>query len=152
MTTPDLDYFIRRSGYRSILNYIELLDRIETQLAPARIHVRHFDRAIMVGGDVCVDFCDAVGLDFRQMRPPGQEANQSIRNDVLHQWKDAFMQGGEVGGAAFLRGINTAISAGEDMSGGYAILSETERADLMLEYAPVNTAIHDRYGVNLLQD
>ncbi|MCF7702154.1 hypothetical protein [Loktanella sp. M215] len=149
LTTPDLDHFVRRSGYRGILDYADLLHRVETQLTPARIHVRHFDRAAMRGSDVCSDFCDAIGLDPGLMHRPRQEANQSIRNDVLHQWKAAFMTGGPDAGAAFLRDLNAMIAVGEDMSGSYTILSEEERAALIGEYAAVNAAVRDHYGVDL---
>lgn len=149
LTTADLDHFTRRSGYRGILDYADLLHRVETQLAPARIHVRHFDRAAMYGSDVCSDFCHAIGLDPGLMHRPQREANQSIRNEVLHQWKTAFMTGGPEAGAAFLQDLNVTIAAGENVSGSYAILSDTERAALINEYAAINAVVRDRYGVDL---
>ena len=149
LTAPDLDHFVRRSGYRAILDYADLLHRVETQLAPVRVHVRHFERAALAGADACSDFCQVLGLDPGLMRKPGREANQSIRNDALRHWKDAWTTGGAEAGAAALRNLNAAISAGEDMSGDYTILTEAERAALIADYADANATIRDRYGVDL---
>lgn len=150
LAETDLFHFIKASGYKKMLNYTDMLHRIQTQLRPANIIIRNFNRDEMIGQDVCVDFCSAIGVDAQLMSHPERDANQSISNDVLREWKAIFDDQGGDAAKNFIHQVNVDIENGANYSGDYLILSEKTRARILDEYKSINQTIEDSFGVRVV--
>ncbi len=147
LTEGNLFHFVKQENYVSVLNFSKTLNRIATQLTPARFHVRVFDRAELAGGDVCQDFAALFGWDHSQMFQPPKEANGSIANAVLQELKQVYDTKGETAAAAALVELNARQAAGEDLSGSYSLLREGTRREVLRQYAEINAELETSYGV-----
>lgn len=150
LAEKDLFHFIKVSGYKKMLNYADMLHRIQTQLRPTNIIIRNFNRDEMIGQDVCVDFCSAIGVDAQLMSHPVRDANQSISNDVLREWKTIFDDQGEDAAKKFIHQVNTDIENGANYSGSYLLLSEKTRERILEEYKSINQTIEDCFGIRIV--
>jgi hypothetical protein len=147
LTEKDLFEFLRVQSYIPVLNFSNLLNRIKTQLAPDRIHLRSFNRASMNGGDVCADFCDIFGWDIDNLTRPKSEANGSISNQILEELKQTFLSRGTAAALSMMDDINRSVANGTDYSGPYGILSHRSRRALLAQYDQVNRDLAEAYGV-----
>ena len=147
LTEGDLFQFVKQENYTPVLNFSRTLDRIAAELSPAKFHVRVFDRACLINGDVCQDFAALFDWDYAQMFQPPKEANGSISNAELDRLKRIFDQEGETAAARALSEVNARLAAGEDLSGSYALLQEGTRREVLRQYAESNARLQDGYGV-----
>ncbi len=149
LTEPDLFNFLRQQSYIKLLNFEDLLGRIESQLVPHKIHVRVFDRSMLRNGDVCADFAEILSLDRDQLFSPPAETNDSIGNEVLIKLKRASLDHGLEAAKRKLSEIHCAWSMQKNLSGPYQLMSDISRESFMKEYAESNARIKDKYGVIL---
>lgn len=146
-TEQGLFEFLRIEQYIPVLNYRRLLETLEAQLKPARIIVREFDRDRLVGGDVCLDFLDALGLDPARFTMPRHEANESISNVLLQRLVKAAEEKGEAIALTELQILADQIRRGAVVKGPYALLSQQTRRHFLEQYRDINTFVSERYGV-----
>ncbi|WP_147320286.1 hypothetical protein [Rhodobacteraceae bacterium W635] len=149
LTEQELLSFMNRPDHKRGLNFIDLLNRIETSLKPHKLHVRKFDRNCLAGGDVTADFCEILGIDVARMTAPSEEANRSIGNEILKSWKKVALENSRVEADEFIWEVNRERSEGVDYSGDYRLFSNRVRAQVLEQFREHNAALLERYGVDL---
>lgn len=149
LTERDLGSFIQKSGYRQLLNFVDLISRLEQAFQGASILIRNFGRDTLVGGDVCADFCNATGLDPEQMNLPKMDANQSVSNATLTKWKSVYLKEGSEAATEFARRTIVEMRSGISHAGDYSILQPSSRDALLEEYQHSNEEIYHRFGFKL---
>jgi len=147
LTEKDLIDFINISGYNRMLDYVDLLCRLENQLTPTQILVMSFEPSALVGGDVCTDFCHALGLDHHLMCIPTSQANQSLGNNTLRLWNDIYLQQGTDAAVSFISDVNKKIQLGANYSGSYSIFSEERRGEFLEHFEMINDYLRKAHGI-----
>lgn len=147
LTETDMFNFLKAQSYFRILNFTNLMSKVEDQIQPSKIHVRVFDKKLLKGGDVCEDFAEIFDLNIEKLYQVGTHANGSISNAVLEEIKDVFLSKG--GGAAreLMGAIRTSMRNGRDYSGYYGVFSDQSRRDFLDKYSDVNRVLKEKYGV-----
>lgn len=147
LTEDDVFDFVKVSGYTPILDYMNLIERIRSQLSPGKITIRNFSRASLIDRDVCADFCRVVDIDQCEVVRPASEANQSISNRVLLNWKQARIEKGEQSALDFVTLENEKITQGANLSGDYSLLSDKTRVKILDTYRRSNLEIEKEFGI-----
>ena len=141
--------FIKASNYTQVLNFERLIRAMEDRFRGPPPVVRLFDRATLTEGDVCQDFAEAVGLPRAAMTIPRAAANESVPNAALEEILAVLRTRGEGPAKQKMREIREALKAGTLARGGYRILTDGTRRNLLGQYAGINRFVADRFGVTI---
>ena len=147
LTENGLYEFLRVERYAALLDYGDLLRRIEEQIRPIRLVVRVFDRTKLAGGDVCVDFAEQLGLDAGRMTLPKAPANELIPNNWLQKLLDVLATAGPGAARVALADISHEFRNGRIPKGSYAIFSPRSREQFLRQYEVTNHRIGERFGL-----
>ncbi len=150
LTEKDLFEFIDISGYAQILDYANLVQRIQSQLQPHELTVRNFNRKSMINQDICADFLHALNMDVSGWSKPAQDANQSISNSILLELKQIRLEEGPEEALKFISDLEQRANEGMTLSGNYALLAEANRTILLEKYYKINLEIQRSFGINMI--
>lgn len=150
LTEKDLFEFIKVSGYTHILEYMNLLKRIQSQLRPYELTVRNFKRKSLINQDICADFLHALNLDLRGCSTPSQDANQSISNSILLELKQIQLEKGPKEALDFISNLEQEANNGVSLSGDYALLTEANRSILLEKYYKINLEIQNIFEIDMI--
>ena len=112
--TVNFKDYLKRKGVKRALDYRTVLDEAEKVFGTGNIIVRVFDRSEMIGGDICCDFIDAIGLEWDDSFEIPTLLNPSLSNN-----------------AAEIKRITNCVPS-------------YQRADDFLYYAAINTTVGNR--------
>jgi len=149
LTEQALFRFIKNENYTMVMNFKRLLENVELQIKPTKITVRTFDREQMVGGDVCRDIWDTLGLPLECFTDTPPEANGSVPNEVIMKLIEAKNTIGLSGARDALRAASDNMRSNPAQKGSYKILSDKTRAELLRQYREINDFVKTKYGVSL---
>ena len=72
------DDYLKSAPARNALNYLAVLSDIEETFGYANMIVRVYDRKTLVEGDICHDFCNAIGIEWDDDFALPQNLNNSL--------------------------------------------------------------------------
>lgn len=146
VTADGLNRFLTQENYTRLLDYRSLVERLRTSLDLEGIHVREYERDILVGGDVCLDFCSVLGIDAAEMTLPKRDANGNVDNKYFAKLRDIYGTSGSEAAMSFMQSLNDRMASGEDLSGKYALMTSEVRSAFLRQYAPNNAWISEQFG------
>ncbi|NDW33021.1 hypothetical protein [Salipiger sp. PrR007] len=148
LVTPEgLNRFLTQENYTRLLDYKSLVERLRNSLDLCDIHIREYERDLLVGGDVCLDFCSILGIDAAQMTLPKRDANGNVDNRYFAKLRDIYATSGKEPAMSFMQSLNDRIASGEDLSGKYALMTSEVRRAFLRQHTPNNTWIAEQFGV-----
>lgn len=76
--TSSLNDYLETETLKNTLDYLKVLRDIEEVFGHESIVVRVFDRKTLIEGDICHDFCDAIGIQWDDAFEIPQDLNLSL--------------------------------------------------------------------------